>query len=131
METGDSNSSPATGSLRWWQWVIFLLPGIVSGATAWILVEMNLARDRASGYTFLSDYGRSHLMLGCGAGGLMAGGIACVVAGLVLGFTTRARYRVLAAIWWMVASAFAGLGISFVGCGAAEPRLEAYRREVH
>jgi hypothetical protein len=128
VETAGPHSSPAISRLRGWQWAVFLLPGVVCAATTWILVEMNLARDRASGYTFLSDYSRTHMALYTGMGGLMAGGIASVVAGLVLGLSTRARHRVLAVIGWMFLSAFAGLGIAGVGCGAVESRIKAHGR---
>ena len=110
--------SPDSGrsGLRWWHWMLFVLPSIITVATAWGLVAYTRAKDEASGFTYLSDYGRAHIWLGPMITGLTTGAICCVVCGIILGVSTRSRQRVLASIGWTILCALTNLPLAFAGC---------------
>lgn len=114
---------PARLWLRWWHVLLFFLPTIVSVGTTWVLVEMTRAKDAASGFTSLSDYGRAHIMDGPGLVGFMVGAGCCVVSAVVLGLTTKARYPVLSCLGWAVLSVIINLTLSEAGCGVLERHL--------
>ena len=102
--------------LRWWHWVLFLLPSVITVATTWALIADLRARDEASGFTLLSDYGRSHIWFGPAITGFTTGAICCVICGIIIGVTTRPQQRVLASIGWTLLTALTNLPVAFAGC---------------
>jgi hypothetical protein len=130
MDKKDNAQLRDTPGLRWWHFLFVVLPAIVFVLTAWILVEWNIARDRASGYTFLTDRSRDQLASYCGDVAVTAGGIFCVVSGFVLGLTTGARSRVRAVIGWTLLCALIGSFVAIPGCGALVVHVVKYEEEL-
>lgn len=101
--------------LRWWQWLLFALPAIVTIVVMWAVMAFWQAKDRESGFTWLSDYGRQHLWLGASVYAFTTGAVCCVVCGIVLGLTMRGHRRVLACIGWTLLGVLTNLPIAFAG----------------
>ncbi len=101
--------------LSWWQFLLFLVPGIVSVVTTWALTAESLA-----------SYPDSHhntLLLGTGAAGLIVGAICCIVSGISLGITTRTDRRTLTIIGWTLLCALTNLAMAFGGCSIIDMTL--------
>jgi hypothetical protein len=115
LETGASPSSRR--GLRWWHWLLFLLPGLVAVATTWILTAMELAMH--------PERPREYLLLAMGLYGIVTGAVFCLISGVLLGLTTRVRHRVLACIGWTLLCALTNLPIAFAGCTLIESTMPA------
>jgi hypothetical protein len=114
----DNQTSRGRPALKFWHGILFFIPSVVCIGLTFGLAALERARDEASGFTRLSDYGRAHLTFHTGIGGLMAGAVACVVCGLVIGLTSRPGHRLLSCLGCTVVCALVNLLISYAGCAA-------------
>lgn len=104
-----SDASSSRRGLRWWQWLLFILPGIVAVGYTSAHFAMYPADRAGSG----SPY--NPLLTGPGLTGLVSGGVLCIVAGIVLGITTRPGRAASAAIGWTLLSLLTNLPITIAG----------------
>ncbi len=112
-----ADAPPTSRVFRAWEWGLFVLPGLTAVIVPHVLNAMNHARDKASGYTWLSDYDRAHMNLYTGMGGLIAGSCVCLPVGIWFGLRSKGRHPVLASLGWAVLCAAANLVLASAGCG--------------
>jgi hypothetical protein len=93
------------GGLRWWQWLLFLMPALIAAGTTLALGAYYEGTDKAE----------ARWLSGAGAliYGFSAGAVTCVLCGIALGMTTPVRNRVLGCIGWTLLGALTNLPIAF------------------
>ena len=101
--------------MRWWHWLLVILPGLVAFGTTWTLTATILREDPGGPHNYL--------LLGTGISGIMAGAVTCLVSGLLLGLTVSWRSKILACIFWPIACALINLPIAFAGCHIVDGAL--------
>lgn len=114
--------------LRWWQWLLMVLPAVVMVVSPWIVVAVLRARDEASGFTYLTEHQPRFLGLRASFDGLGFGIISCLVCGVVLGLTTKVQQRITACFVWPIWLVLVNVPLAWGGC-ALESLIDARLRE--